>query len=39
MTFVIGTDRRILDVIHNEVSMAAHADRALETLRASVADG
>jgi thioredoxin-dependent peroxiredoxin len=33
-TFVIGPDRRILDVIHNEVSMAAHADRALETLRA-----
>jgi thioredoxin-dependent peroxiredoxin len=36
-TFVIGPDRRILDVIHNEVSMAAHADRALETLRASAA--
>ena len=34
-TFVIGPDRRIMDVIHNEVSMAAHADRALETLRAS----
>jgi len=39
MTFVIGTDRRILDVIHNEVSMAAHADRALETLRARAAAG
>jgi len=34
MTFVIGTDRRILEVIHNEVSMAAHADRALAVLRA-----
>jgi len=34
MTFVIGTDRRVLDVIHSEVSMDAHADRALEVLRA-----
>jgi thioredoxin-dependent peroxiredoxin len=34
MTFVIGTDRKILEVIHNEVSMAAHADRALAALRA-----
>ena len=33
MTFVIGTDRRILDVIHNEVSMGAHADRALEVIK------
>jgi peroxiredoxin Q/BCP len=39
MTFVIGTDRRILDVIHNEVSMAAHADRALEALRAGAPAG
>jgi len=37
MTFVIGTDRRVLDVIHSEVSMDAHADRALQVLRASAA--
>jgi thioredoxin-dependent peroxiredoxin len=37
MTFVIGTDRRVLDVIHSEVSMDAHADRALAVLRASAA--
>ena len=37
MTFVIGTDRRVLDVIHSEVSMDAHADRALEVLRARTA--
>ena len=35
MTFVIDPDRQIMDVIHSEVSMAGHADRALETLRAS----
>ncbi len=33
MTFVIDTDRRVLDVIHSEVSMNDHADRALEVLR------
>jgi peroxiredoxin Q/BCP len=32
-TFVIGADRRLLDVIHSEVNMNGHADRALETLR------
>ena len=32
-TFVIGRDRRILDVISSEVSMNTHADRALEVLR------
>jgi peroxiredoxin Q/BCP len=37
MTFVIDTDRRVLDVIHSEVSMEAHADRALEVLRARTA--
>lgn len=37
MTFVIGTDRRVLDVIHSEVSMDAHADRALSVLRAQAA--
>lgn len=34
MTFVIGTDRRIIEVIHSEVSMDAHADRALRALAA-----
>ncbi|MDD4868101.1 MAG: peroxiredoxin [Mycobacterium sp.] len=33
-TFVIDTDRTVLDVIANEFSMDTHADRALETLRA-----
>ncbi|MGH8880348.1 MAG: peroxiredoxin [Stackebrandtia sp.] len=33
MTFVIDTDRTILEVIHSEVSMTGHADRALEVLR------
>ncbi|RVX41431.1 peroxiredoxin Q/BCP [Nonomuraea polychroma] len=33
MTFVIGTDRRILGVIHSETDMNAHAERALEILR------
>jgi peroxiredoxin Q/BCP len=32
-TFVIGTDGKILDVIHNEFQMGAHADRALKVLR------
>lgn len=31
-TFVIGRDRRILEIITSEVSMNAHADRALEAL-------
>jgi peroxiredoxin Q/BCP len=34
-TFVINTDRSLLDVIHTEISMNAHADRALELLRAN----
>jgi thioredoxin-dependent peroxiredoxin len=33
-TFVIGTDRTVLDVIASEFSMDTHADKALETLRA-----
>ena len=33
-TFVIGTDRKLLDVISSELSMDTHADQALETLRA-----
>ncbi|MDG4810122.1 peroxiredoxin [Micromonospora sp. WMMD1120] len=32
MTFVIGTDSRVVDVIHSEVSMNEHADRALRAL-------
>jgi peroxiredoxin Q/BCP len=34
MTFVIDTDRRVIDVIHNEKNMDDHADRALATLKA-----
>ncbi len=33
-TFVIDTDRRVLEVIHSEIAFASHADRALEVLRA-----
>jgi peroxiredoxin Q/BCP len=33
-TFVIDTDRTVLQVIASEVSMDTHADKALETLRA-----
>lgn len=33
-TFVIDTDRRILDAIHSEIYMDRHADRALEVLSA-----
>ncbi len=33
-TFVIDTDRTVLDVIASEFSMDAHADKALEVLRA-----
>ncbi|WP_327040560.1 peroxiredoxin [Micromonospora ureilytica] len=32
MTFVIGVDRRVIEVIHSEVSMNDHADRALRAL-------
>jgi len=31
-TFVIDTDRTLLAVIHSEVSMSKHADRALQVL-------
>jgi peroxiredoxin Q/BCP len=34
MTFVIGTDRRIIEMVHSEIRMNAHADKALEALRA-----
>jgi peroxiredoxin Q/BCP len=33
-TFVIDTDRIVLDVIASELSMDSHADKALEVLRA-----
>ena len=33
-TFVIDTDRRIVDVIASELNMEKHADRALAVLRA-----
>lgn len=33
-TFVIDTDRRILDVIASELRASVHADRALDALRA-----
>jgi peroxiredoxin Q/BCP len=33
-TFVIDTDRTVLDVISSEFSMDTHADKALQTLRA-----
>ena len=32
-TFVIDTDRRVLEVISSEFSMDTHADKALEVLR------
>ena len=31
-TFVIGRDRRILDIVNSEMSMEVHADRALAVL-------
>lgn len=33
-TFVIDTDRRVLEVISSELSMEVHADKALAVLRA-----
>jgi peroxiredoxin Q/BCP len=33
MTFVIGTDSRIIDVIHSERNMNEHADSALAILK------
>lgn len=32
-TFVIGTDRKVIEVISSEVNMNTHADKALEVLR------
>ncbi|MFI7674144.1 peroxiredoxin [Actinophytocola sp. NPDC049390] len=37
-TYVIGTDRRIIDVVKSELRMAVHADRALAALRVHAAD-
>jgi peroxiredoxin Q/BCP len=34
MTFVIGVDRRVVEVIHRETSMTSHADLALAAVRA-----
>jgi len=34
ITYVIDTDRTVLDVIHSEVSMGSHADKALALLKA-----
>jgi peroxiredoxin Q/BCP len=33
-TFVIDTDRKVLDVIKSELRMGVHADRALDALKA-----
>ncbi|KUJ69645.1 peroxiredoxin [Streptomyces albus subsp. albus] len=33
VTFVIGTDRRVVEVVRSEFRMAVHADRALAALR------
>jgi peroxiredoxin Q/BCP len=33
-TFVIGSDRTVLEVISSEVNMETHADKALAVLRA-----
>jgi peroxiredoxin Q/BCP len=38
-TFVIGQDRRVIEVISSEIRMEVHADRALQTLRARAATG
>jgi peroxiredoxin Q/BCP len=32
-TFVVDTDRRVLEVIASEINMDSHADKALEVLR------
>ena len=32
-TFVLGADRRVVDVIKSEIRMESHADRALDQLR------
>ncbi|PRX97326.1 peroxiredoxin [Allonocardiopsis opalescens] len=37
-TFVIGADRRIIEVVKSEIRMNVHADRALAALRRQAAD-
>ena len=37
MTFVIGPDRRLLQIIKSEVRMNSHADKALDFLRSRTA--
>ncbi|MGS2615799.1 peroxiredoxin [Micromonospora sp. LZ34] len=32
VTFAIGADRRVIEVVHSELSMTGHADRALRAL-------
>ncbi|MET7403005.1 peroxiredoxin [Dactylosporangium sp. NPDC005572] len=39
MTFVIGTDRRVIAVVHSELSMNEHADQALRVLREHTRQG
>ncbi|MBH5338555.1 peroxiredoxin [Streptomyces pactum] len=34
-TFVIGTDRRVLEIVKSEIRMSVHADKALAALRAA----
>lgn len=38
MTFVIDSDRRLIEVIKSEISIDSHADRALEVLRTRSGD-
>jgi peroxiredoxin Q/BCP len=33
VTFVIGQDRRVLEVVKSEIRMSVHADRALDALK------
>jgi peroxiredoxin Q/BCP len=37
VTFVVGTDRRVLEVVRSEIRMSVHADRALEAVRRAAA--
>ena len=32
-TFVIGTDRRVIEIVHSELRMNSHADKALDALK------
>ncbi|MGP0031663.1 MAG: peroxiredoxin [Acidimicrobiales bacterium] len=34
VTFVIDTDRTVIEVLHSEISMSSHADKALSILKA-----